>query len=189
MLVCLLRNGKLINFQKDENNLNKLIRNIALVNCKLFILISTIDIYKKNETYGINRKKLELFVKKKFTNYLIFRLPAVFGKGLKKNVLFDLLNNNQLNNINEKDTFQWFDVSLLYSEIQKTKKKGISNKIIELYSPPIKNEKILKYFPNINLLNRKKINVKYNYKPKTGYYKNIKFTMCRIKKFIKEYEK
>ena len=51
-------------FQKDENNLNKLIRNIALVNCKLFILISTIDIYKKNETYGINRKKLELFVKK-----------------------------------------------------------------------------------------------------------------------------
>ena len=51
--------------KKDENNLNKLIRNIALVNCKLFILISTIDIYKKNETYGINRKKLELFVKKK----------------------------------------------------------------------------------------------------------------------------
>ena len=84
--------------KKDKNNLNKLIRNITLVNCKLFILISTIDIYKRNETYGINRKKLELFVKKKFTNYLIFRLPAVFGKGLKKNILFDLLNNNQINN-------------------------------------------------------------------------------------------
>tara|TARA_Y100000816_G_scaffold246458_1_gene194812 strand:- start:197 stop:895 length:699 start_codon:yes stop_codon:yes gene_type:complete len=175
--------------KKDSANFNKLKRNINFVSCKLFILISTIDVHKKAETYGVNRMKLESFIKKKFSNYLIVRLPAVFGKGLKKNILFDLLNDNQINKINKKDFFQWFDVSLLYSEIQKIKKKKISNKIIELYSPPIQNTEILKFFPNVNLQIKNKRIVKYNFKPKEGYYKNVKFTLNRIKKFIRENDK
>ena len=41
----------------------------------------------KLTTYGKNRLLLEQFVEKNYDNYLIVRLPALFGKGLKKNLL------------------------------------------------------------------------------------------------------
>ncbi len=154
----------------------------------MFILISTIDVHKKKETYGINRKKLEDFIKKKFRKYLIIRLPAVFGVGLKKNILFDLLNNNEVNKIDINDKFQWFDVSLLYREINRIKKRKLFNNIIELYSPPVSNKLILNFFPNIRLKNIKKKKISYNYRPAGGYYKNVKFIVNRIKIFIKNYE-
>ena len=40
-------------------------------------------------------------------------------KGIKKNILYDLLNNNQIFKISKDDTYQWFDLSLLHKEIQK----------------------------------------------------------------------
>lgn len=174
---------------KDLKNTNKLINNLKNVNCKLFILISTIDVHNTKESYGKNRKLFEIFIKKKFKNYIIIRLPAIFGNGLKKNILYDLLNNNETHKINSEDKFQWFDLSLLYDEINKLKKKNKFNKIVELYSPPISNKKIIKEFPKISLpkINRKKII--YNYKPAIGYYKNEKHILKRIKLFIKQYEK
>ena len=170
---------------KDLRNIKSLINNLKTIKCKLFILISTIDVHK-NDDYGRNRKFFEDFVKKNFPIFLIFRLPAVFGKGFKKNILYDLLNDNQIYKINPEDKLQWFDVELLYNEIKKIKKY---NKIIELYSPSISNKKIIKEFTTIKTkkLNRKKII--YNYKPSTGYFKNEKFILSRIKLFIKNYEK
>ena len=167
---------------KDKLNTLKLIQNLKKIKTDSFILISTIDIYF-DHVYGKNRKILEDFVKKKFNNYLIIRLPAIFGKGLKKNILYDLLNNNNTDQINTKDKFQWFDLHLLSNEIKKIKRY---NSTVELYSPPILNEKITNLFPNYKAkkINRKKI--KYDHKPSTGYYKNEKFILKRINLFIKK---
>lgn len=41
--------------------------------------------------YGANRLQLENWVREDFPDALIVRLPALFGKGLKKNFIFDLL--------------------------------------------------------------------------------------------------
>ena len=119
---------------------------------------------------------------------MIIRLPAVFGEGLKKNILFDLINKHNLTIINKYDHFQWFDLNLLFKEIHKCETEYGLNRIIELYSPPISNNQILKFFPKIKLfkLNRKK--VLYNYKPKIGFYRNKKFILKRIKQFIDKYE-
>lgn len=118
------------NPNKDTVNLNYLMRNLVSIKSDLFILISTIDVHNDRETYGKNRKKLEIFIKKKFSDYLIIRLPAVFGKGIKKNILYDLLNNNQISKINKDDKYQWFDLSFLYKEIQKLKKKKLLIKLL-----------------------------------------------------------
>lgn len=177
------------NPNKDTVNLNYLMRNLVSIKSDLFILISTIDVHNDRETYGKNRKKLEIFIKKKFSDYLIIRLPAVFGKGIKKNILYDLLNNNQISKINKDDKYQWFDLSFLYKEIQKLKKKKTFNKIVELYSPPISNHEIIKYFPQFKINEKKSKNVNYKVRPKKGFYKDKKFILNRIKLFIKSYEK
>ena len=71
---------------------------------------------------------LENFVKKNFKNYSVVRLPGVFGQGLKKNIIYDLINKNQLEKIYYNDRYQWYDLSLLkknIEEIEKKKKKFI----------------------------------------------------------------
>ena len=78
--------------------------NINNMRPKKLILISTIDVYDKQDCdedaviddtnlhpYGKNRLYLEQWVREAYPTSLIVRLPALFGKGLKKNFLFDML--------------------------------------------------------------------------------------------------
>ena len=153
--------------KKDTLNRNKLIKNLSKVSTDLIVLISTIDVHQ-NHIYGKNRKYLEKYVQKKFNKYLIIRLPAVFGKGLKKNILFDLLNRNQLDNIYNNDRFQWYDLSYLKKDIEKLKHK--INEIHELYSYPLENRFIIKLIKNIDINQNRKKPLIYNIKPKRGYY-------------------
>ena len=94
------------NPEKDILEIKNLIDNLKEVKTKKIILISTIDIYDKLEnvnedtipnilsqdTYGKNRYFLENWVKENFEDYLIIRLPALFGIGLKKNFIYDMMN-------------------------------------------------------------------------------------------------
>ena len=80
--------------------------NISKINPKRLVLISTIDVfktpYKVNEKtpictnglqpYGFNRYQLELWVRDHYPDALIVRLPALFGKNIKKNFIYDLIN-------------------------------------------------------------------------------------------------
>ena len=68
------------------------------------VLISTVDVYKVSagadeasempreglHPYGADRLLLEEEVRADFPDALVVRLPALFGKGLKKNFIFDL---------------------------------------------------------------------------------------------------
>ena len=69
------------------------------------VLISTVDVYAAPQgvdedtpadvdnpaAYGRNRAQLEHMVREKYSDALIVRLPGLFGKGLKKNFLYDML--------------------------------------------------------------------------------------------------
>lgn len=81
-------------------------KNISLINPKKLVLISTIDVFKSpinvNENtmidtknlhpYGYNRYLLENWVRENYKDALIVRLPALFGKNIKKNFIYDLIN-------------------------------------------------------------------------------------------------
>ena len=174
---------------KDKRNAFKLINNLKKTYCNKFYLISTIDVHKSNETYGKNRLMFENYIKLNFSNFLIIRLPGVFGSGLKKNIIFDLLNKKNLEKISSYDYFQWYDLNFLVKDIIRYEKKYGINKIIELYSRPIQNSEIINFFPNLEIRYSGKKKIKYNFKPKIGYYKSKKIILNRIKKFIKNYEK
>lgn len=89
----------------DWNEVSKALSNIKAINPKRLVLISTIDVIadtrgvmestvissERSEAYGANRLRLEREVQKNFPDALIVRLPALFGKGLKKNFIFDMM--------------------------------------------------------------------------------------------------
>lgn len=80
--------------------------NIEKIAPRKLVLISTIDVYKKpngvNENavidtdglsaYGYNRYMLEEWVREHYPDSLIIRLPALFGKNIKKNFIYDFIN-------------------------------------------------------------------------------------------------
>ena len=92
--------------QKDLISIKQAENNIRRINPKKIVLISTIDVFKnpvgvdensKVETkelrpYGYNRYLLEQWVRAQYPDALIVRLPGLFGKNIKKNFIFDMIN-------------------------------------------------------------------------------------------------
>jgi len=92
--------------ESDLAHIKDAIENIKKIKPKKLILISTIDVldntndtdefYSINtetlEPYGKHRRYLEMWVEKNISDYHIIRLPGLYGKNLKKNFIFDLLN-------------------------------------------------------------------------------------------------
>ena len=90
----------------DLGNICRLIGHLKVVKARRFVLISTIVVladaaagfdeeaqqYETGKAYGRNRRLLETACVDLFPKTHILRLPALFGLGLKKNFLFDILN-------------------------------------------------------------------------------------------------
>ncbi|MDR3429429.1 pyridine nucleotide transhydrogenase [Silvimonas sp.] len=133
----------------DLQKIDSLIAHLSTVECKKFILISTVDVFKDSRgvdedsivdeaglhAYGLHRRRLEKFVAGHFPNHLIVRLPGLVGSGLRKNVLFDLLNNNNLSAIESRNIFQFYPMVNLWYDIQIALDAGLQ--LIHLTSEPI----------------------------------------------------
>lgn len=90
--------------EHDRQYIEAAIGNIKKMRVERFVLISTIDVYKKPlgvdeqtqideeglHPYGLHRRMLEKWVEENVPNSLIVRLPALYGKNLKKNFIFDM---------------------------------------------------------------------------------------------------
>jgi hypothetical protein len=129
------------------------------VSCEEFVLISTVDVLEctisQSETgtlwashpYGRHRRDLEEFVITHFPNHIILRLPGLFGTGLKKNILYDLLHENQLENICLDSTFQWYNLNNLQTDVEFCRENKIP--LIHLVSIPIETRTIVeRFFPD-----------------------------------------
>lgn len=145
--------------EEDYNVIHNIKSILETVKAKKIILISTIDVYEypnsemnenyecdiiNNNTYGKNRYLFEDFIKKKFENYNIIRLPALFGKGIKKNVIYDLIHNNQIENISKNTYFQWYDLNWLKNDIDIILKNNIL--VCNLFTEPLSTLEIIKLF-------------------------------------------
>ena len=91
---------------KDMELIHQAEENITKIDPKRLVLISTIDVFKNPQgvdensdidtenlhAYGLNRYKLELWVREQYPDALIIRLPGLFGKNIKKNFIYDYIN-------------------------------------------------------------------------------------------------
>jgi hypothetical protein len=108
-IVCAAAPGSMLEANKlperDHQRIDQLIGQLSTIKADRFVLISTIAVldsfkaedeasatFETKTPYGVNRRRLEEFVADHFEGSLVVRLPALFGDGLKKNFLFDLLN-------------------------------------------------------------------------------------------------
>lgn len=92
--------------ERDREQIDALIESLNGMNARRFVLISSIAVlanfaagddesteaFQKDMAYGRHRRELEAYCEARFDNCLIVRLPALFGSGLRKNFIFDLLN-------------------------------------------------------------------------------------------------
>lgn len=135
--------------EADRQKIENLIDHLRTVRCETFVLISTVDVFHTPlgvdedtpvdevglHPYGMNRRLLECFVEDFFPRHLIVRLPGLIGPGLRKNVIFDLLNQNNLAGIDSRGLFQFYPMVNLWYDIQTALRAGLS--LVHLCAEPV----------------------------------------------------
>lgn len=151
---------------EDLASIFNLIENLEQVQAKKFILLSTVDIYKfllgvnedskislqNHHAYGSHRRILENYIKERFDEHFIIRLPALFGKGLKKNVIYDFMHNNEVEKIHSEAMFQFYNLENLSEDIKKVIENNI--KIINFATEPISVEELAQNVFNLSFKNK-----------------------------------
>lgn len=147
--------------EKDLHNLQQTMALLKTVQARQLILISTVDVIPPsatpqdetadcaaaNHAYGTHRLALEHFMRTQFPQTLVVRLPGLFGPGLKKNVIYDLMNDNMLGAINPASSFQYYDITHLWADITVALAHRLD--LVHLFTQPVATREILqRYFPS-----------------------------------------
>lgn len=185
----------------DRENIDNLLKELKKVKCKRFILISTVDVYQnlsnqneddfksndEHHAYGKNRLYFENEIKKIFNNYYIVRIPGLFGKYLKKNILYDLINNTFYHKVNLAQQFQWYYITDLVNDINRIIKQNIRE--VNLVTEPIELKKIVTTFfeETSDMIYDDTNCVKYDVRSKytaTGYWYTADEILEKMKKWL-----
>jgi nucleoside-diphosphate-sugar epimerase len=125
--------------EADLANLRRLMSNLERASFTRFVLISTVDVYPSpvevdedspldagtGGAYGRHRLLLEQFARERFPT-TVLRLPGLFGHGLRKNAIYDLLHDNALEALQPASSFQFYDMSGLWADIQRCLAAGVA---------------------------------------------------------------
>lgn len=116
--------------EADRAAVDRLRQALQQVTADRLVLVSTIDVFPTprgvdetsavadhSQAYGRHRRELEAFVADRFPSHLIVRLPGLFGPGLKKNPIYDLLHENRLDKLPSDGVFQFYDLSRLADDV------------------------------------------------------------------------
>ena len=132
----------------DKAGIRALLDHLTHVTARKFVLVSTIDVYPiptgvdedtmidpaAASAYGRHRYELEREAADLFDTTVV-RLPGLFGVGLKKNVVFDLLNDNLVERINPAGVFQYYDLSRLAADITTAASKRLD--VVNFATEPV----------------------------------------------------
>ena len=148
------------NPEEDFTNMNCLWDVVQTICAESPILISTIDVYSDPiavdentpaclsglEAYGTNRAILESRFLRKFPHGHVIRLPGLFSRGLRKNLIFDLINSRaeQFMKVNADSLFQFFNLEDLPGVIKFVLYEKIP--ILNVSSEPIQAQEVADIF-------------------------------------------
>lgn len=153
LLVCAGAPAKkwLANQRPDEDraSIQKLMDALESVRSDKFILISTVDVFLDPQgvdeescvdtaglhPYGLHRRELEQFVTQQFPSALIIRLPGLVGPGLRKNIIYDLHNQNDLLKVDSRGVFQFYPMVNLWADLQQLMRSELD--LVHLTAEPI----------------------------------------------------
>lgn len=198
--------------EEDKANIDAICEVLSTVEAVTTIVISTIDVYAdtssnrnefsnmddENHAYGRNRFEFERFALRHFKNgCYILRLPALFGMGLKKNALYDLLNRkyDQVEKVSPRSKFQWYNLDWFNSPwcgnsflniIEHCISENIH--VLNLVTEPIEMSEIFKLFDYTSTNTSEPIiyDTK-SFHSETGYFRRKEYVLRSIKEFIQTY--
>jgi len=134
---------------------------LSSVRAARFVLVSTVDVYATPSgvdedssvsvddlsPYGAHRLRLEQFVRARF-DALVLRLPVVFGEGMRKNAIFDLLGGRR--EFLEPDAvIQLYDVGNLWADARVAVREKLD--VLNLVTEPIPLREIARVHFGIDL--------------------------------------
>jgi nucleoside-diphosphate-sugar epimerase len=126
---------------------------LSTVDAAQLVVISTVCIYpggvSPDETtplsaegltpYGANRLHMEQLLSDRFDT-LSVRLPQLYGIGLKKGIVYDLLNNYRVEYIRPEGRFQYYDLRRLWADVQVALGAGLH--ALNVATPPLPSSRV-----------------------------------------------
>lgn len=134
--------------ERDRAELQRLQDCLRAAHIEQLVLISTVDVYPEPfgvdegtpidvdaaSAYGRHRRELELWAESNFDTVVV-RLPGLFGRGLKKNAIYDLLHDNMVDRIHADARFQFYDLSSLWRDIETAMEHRLH--VVNFATPPV----------------------------------------------------
>jgi nucleoside-diphosphate-sugar epimerase len=125
--------------EADAANVQRLMRALDAVSADRIVLISTVDVYPSpvlvdesspidvtaQHAYGRHRFLLEQHVQRLGRRCLVVRLPGLFGSGLRKNAIYDLLHGNEVHKIHAQSSYQFYDLNELWRDVNRCLAAGL----------------------------------------------------------------
>lgn len=150
--------------EEDMAGIQRLLDVLTTVKAERFTLISSIDVYpiprdvdensviEKNghHAYGLHRLLVEEWIRDRLEKVCVLRLPGLFGPGLKKNVIYDMVHDNNLEKVHPDGVFQYYDTRQLARDMEMAWNHHID--LLNLSSEPIATHEIRdRFFPDKQL--------------------------------------
>ena len=144
------------NPEQDRQTIGRLTAALSQARAARVILISTTDVYPSpigvdEETnlddahgapYGQHRLELERFVTARFDT-LVIRLPSLFGRGLKKNIVYDLIHDNQVDRVHADGVFQFYGLHNLSRDLRIALDAGL--KLVNFATEPVSVREVARH--------------------------------------------
>lgn len=134
--------------EADRASLARLTSALQHVQADRVVLISTVDVYPSptavdeatpidddgGQPYGRHRLALERFVQARF-HTTVLRLPGLYGPGIKKNVIFDVLHGKPIDGLAPDSTHQYYDLARLGRDVETALACGLE--LVNLATEPV----------------------------------------------------
>jgi dTDP-4-dehydrorhamnose reductase len=134
--------------ERDLANIERLAAAVTRASARRFVLLSTVDVFGSPiavdeqspvstgglHAYGRNRRLLEERIAASFDTTIV-RLPGLYGPGLKKNVIFDFLHDNDVQKVDSRGVFQFYDTARLWGDLEIAVRSGLP--LVHLPTEPV----------------------------------------------------
>ena len=134
--------------ERDLVNIERLAQAMSGARARHVVLLSTVDVFgypigvdeeslvptEGLHAYGRNRRLLEELIASRFETTIV-RLPGLYGPGLKKNIIFDFLHDNDVQKIDSRGVFQFYNTVRLWRDVETAIRHGLA--LVHLPTEPV----------------------------------------------------